>query len=233
MTAKLYRPLLLVLAGLTTGAALLKAISLAAPLPETQAPTSINLPGYRVDPLGSSPGRRGRDLSHGPIRRFQVQPSGSAPALRLLLVPVRGRTIEDLQLAKFPTVVPELALSQRRLSGLDQANPQAPPPDEQLAFGRGAADPPKTITRLQTCVTPGGSSGVTERTLGRQLHRERHGELLPNPLITKTKRLLGLMANSRWQCLAVQLQTPKPSDPQQLKQVWTLVSSALGRSGGE
>jgi hypothetical protein len=212
-----YRPLLLVLVGLTAGAALLKAVSLAAPLPERQAPTSLNLPGYRVVPLGTSPGRGGRNLSHGPIRRFQLQPTGGAPALRLLLVPVRGRTSEDVQLAKFPAVVPELALSQRQLSG------------EELAFGRGAADPPGAITRLQTCVTPGGSSGVTEQTLIRHLNLERDAELLPSPLITKVKRLIGLIPNSRWECLAVQLQTPGPSEPQQLEQVWKLVGSALGR----
>jgi hypothetical protein len=217
MTPKVARPLLLVLAGLTAGAALLKAVSLAAPLPERQAPTSLNLPGYRVVPLGTSPGRGGRNLSHGPIRRFQLQPTGGAPALRLLLVPVRGRTSEDVQLAKFPAVVPELALSQRQLSG------------EELAFGRGAADPPGAITRLQTCVTPGGSSGVTEQTLIRQLNLERDAELLPSPLITKVKRLIGLIPNSRWECLAVQLQTPRPSEPQQLEQVWKLVGSALAR----
>ncbi|MFO0037852.1 MAG: hypothetical protein ACK522_02780 [Synechococcaceae cyanobacterium] len=211
------RPLLLVLAGLTAGAALLKAVSLAAPLPERQAPTSLHLPGYRVVPLGTSPGRGGRNLSHGPIRRFQLQPTGGAPALRLLLVPVRGRTSEDVQLVKFPAVVPELALSQRQLSG------------EELGFGRGPADPPGAITRLQTCVTPGGSSGVTEQTLIRHLNLERDAELLPSPLITKVKRLIGLIPNSRWECLAVQLQTPGPSEPQQLEQVWKLVGSALGR----
>ena len=220
MTPKLFRPLLLVLAGLTAGAAFLKAVSLAAPLPERQAPTSLNLPGYRVVPLDTSPGRSGRNLSHGPIRRFQLQPTGGAPALRLLLVPVRGRTSEDLQLAKFPAVMPELALSHRQLSR------------EQLAFGRGAADPPGAITRLQTCLTPGGRSGVTEQTLGRQLHLERDAELLPSPLITKVKRLIGLVPNSRWECLAVQLQSPSPSDPQQLEQVWKLVRSALGRTEG-
>lgn len=213
MTPKLFRPLLLVLAGLTAGAALLKGVSLAAPLPEQQAPTSLNLPGYRVVPLGTSPGRGGRNLSHGPIRRFQLQPTGGAPALRLLLVPVRGRTSEDLQLAKIPAVVPEFALSQRQLSG------------EELAFGRGAADPPGAITRLQTCVTPGGSSGVTEQTLIRQLNLERDAEILASPLITKVKRLLGLIPNSRWECLAVQLQSPRPSEPQQLEQVWKLVRS--------
>jgi len=218
MTPKVYPPLLLVLAGLTAGAALLKAVSLAAPLPERQAPTSLHLPGYRVVPLGTSPGRGGRNLSHGPIRRFQLQPTGGAPALRLLLVPVRGRTSADVQLAKFPAVVPELALSQRQLNG------------EELAFGRGAADPPGAITRLQTCVTPGGSSGVTEQTLIRHLNLERDAELLPSPLITKVKRLIGLIPNSRWECLAVQLQSPRPSEPQQLEQVWKLVGSALARS---
>jgi hypothetical protein len=210
MTTPVLRPLLLLLAGLTAGGAVLKAVSLAAPLPERQAPTSLNLPGYRVVPLGTSPGRRGRDLSYGPIRRFQLQPTGGAPALRLLLVPVRGR---NLQLAKFSAVVPELALTQRQLSG------------EQLAFGRGAADPPGAITRLQTCLTPGGRSGVTEQTLIRQLNLERDAELLPSPLITKAKRVIGLIPYLRLECLAVQLQTPSPSEPQQLEQVWKLVRS--------
>jgi hypothetical protein len=100
----------------------------------------------------------------------------------------------------------------------------------ELAFGRGPADPPGAITRLQTCVTPGGSSGVTEQTFVRQLNLERGAELLPSPLITKVKRLIGLIPNSRWECLAVQLQSPTPSEPQQLEQVWKLVGSALARS---
>jgi hypothetical protein len=53
---------------------------------------------------------------------------------------------------------------------------------------------------------------------------------LPYTLTTKLKRFLGLLPNSRWECLAVQLQTPTPSGPQQLEQVWKLVGSALGRS---
>jgi len=71
----------------------------------------------------------------------------------------------------------------------------------------------------------GGRSGVTEQTLIRQLNLERDAELLPSPLITKVKRLIGLVPNSRWECLAVQLQSPSPSDRQQLEQVWKLVRS--------
>jgi hypothetical protein len=107
--------------------------------------------------------------------------------------------------------------------------PRIPPPD-QLAFDRGPADLPAAITRLQTCITPGGRSGVTEQTLGRQLNLERDAALLPSPLITKLKRLFGLIPNTRWECLAVQLQSPSPSDPQQLEHLWKLGSSALGRS---
>ena len=71
---------------------------------------------------------------------------------------------------------------------------------------------------------------MTEQTLIRQLNLERDAELLPSPLITKVKRLIGLIPNSRWECLAVQLQSPTPSEPQQLEQVWKLVGSALARS---
>ena len=181
-------------------------------------------------PKGTSPGRRGRDLSYGTIRRFQLQPTGGAPALALLLVPVRGRNSEHpVQMARLPAVLPEFALSQRQLRGLDRADSIAPPL-EQLAFGRGPGDPPGAITRLQTCITPGGRSGVTEQTLGRQLNLERGAALFPSPLITKLKRLIGLIPNTRWECLAVQLRAPSPSDPQQLEQVWKLVGSALGRS---
>ena len=88
-----------------------------------------NLPGYRVVPKGTSPGRGGRDLSYGTIRRFQLQPTGGAPALALLLVPVRGRNSEHpVQMAKLPAVLPEFALSQRQLRGLDRADSIAPPP---------------------------------------------------------------------------------------------------------
>ena len=73
---------------------------------------------------------------------------------------------------------------------------------------------------------------MTEQTLIRQLNLERDAELLPSTLITKVKRLIGLVPNSRWECLAVQLQTPSPSDPQQLEPVWKVVGSALGRTEG-
>lgn len=181
MTAQALRPLMLVLAGLTAGAAVVKGVSLAAPLPERQAPAFLTLPGYRVIALATSPGRRGRDLSHGPIRRFQLQPIAGGPAQRLLLVPVRGRNIEDVQLARLPAVVPELELSQRRLRTLQRADRLSTPPADQLALGRGPADPPGTITRLQTCVTPGGSMGVTEQTLAQQMRGERNAALLPSP----------------------------------------------------
>ena len=66
---------------------------------------------------------------------------------------------------------------------------------------------------------------MTEETLGRQLKLERDAELLPSPLITKAKRVIGLIPYLRLECLAVQLQTPSPSEPQQLEQVWKLVRS--------
>ncbi len=59
----------------------------------------------------------------------------------------------------------------------------------------------------------GGSGGATKQTLIRQLNLERDAELLPSPLITKVKRVVGLIPNSRWECLAVQLQTPPHQSP--------------------
>lgn len=229
MTSHVLRPLLLLLAGLTAGGAVLKALSLAAPLPEWQGPSSLSLPGHRVVPIGTGPGKGGRDLSHGTLRRFQLQPTNGAPALGLLLVPVLGRTSEDLQLARLSAVLPEFALSQRQLRELDRADATDSPPD-QLAFGWGPGDPPGAITRLQTCITPGGRSGVTQWALSRELVFEHRAARVHDTLITKLKRLLGLLPNSRWECLAMQLQVPSPSDPQRLEHVWKLVASALGRS---
>ena len=136
MTSPLLRPLLLLLAGLTAGATVLKGLTLAAPPPQWQAPAFLSLPSYRVVPIGSRAGRGGRDLSHGTLRRFQLQPTNGAPALGLLLVPVLGRTSEDLQLASLPALLPEFALPQRQLRELDRADATDSPPD-QLAFGRG------------------------------------------------------------------------------------------------
>jgi len=226
MTSPLLRPLLLLLAGLTAGATLLKGLTLAAPPPERQAPASPRLPGYRVVPIGSRAGRGGRDLSHGTLRRFQLQPTNGAPALGLLLVPVRGRNVEHLQLARLPAVLPEFALFQRQLTWLGRADATDNPPD-QLALGRGPADAAGAITRLQTCLTPGGRGGVTEDSLIGPLILERHATFFPYTLTTKFKRLLGLLPNPRWECLAVQLQTSSPADPQRLEQVWKQVKAAL------
>ena len=77
-----------------------------------------------------------------------------------------------------------------------------------------------------------GASDVVTLFSRRQLHLERDAELLPSPLITKAKRVIGLIPYLRWECLAVQLQTPTPSEPQQLEPVWKLVRSALGRTEG-
>jgi hypothetical protein len=226
MTSPMLRPLLLLLAGLTAGGTVLKGLTLAAPPPERQAPASPSLPGYRVVPIGSRAGQGGRDLSHGTLRRFQLQPTNGAPALGLLLVPVLGRTSEDLQLASLPALLPEFALPQRQLRELDRADATDSPPD-QLAFGRGSGGESGAITRLQTCLTPGGRSGVTNWALSRELVFENRAARVHYTLITKFKRLIGLLPNSRWECLAVQLQTSSPSDPQRLEQVWKLVKAAL------
>jgi hypothetical protein len=226
MTSPMLRPLLLLLAGLTAGGTVLKGLTLAAPLPERQAPSSLSLPGYRVVPIGSRAGQGGRDLSHGTLRRFQLQPTNGAPALGLLLVPVRGRNVEHLQLARLPAVLPEFALFQRQLTWLGRADATDTPPD-QLALGRGPADAAGAITRLQTCLTPGGRSGVTNGALSSALVFENRAARVHYTLFTKLQRLLGLLPNSRWECLAVQLQTSSPADRQRLEQVWKLVKAAL------
>jgi hypothetical protein len=222
------RLLLLLLAGLTAGATVLKPLTLAAPLPTLRIPTPLRAPGYRVFPLDSSGARRGRDLSSGAMRRFRLEPIGGGTALRLTLLPVQARLSDDMQLARFSALQPELALQERRLSVADPADDQAAPPAEQLAIGRGKGDPAGAITRLQTCITPGGRSGVTMKTLGRQLNLERAAEAAAAPVLTRLQRLSGVVANSRWECLAVQLQHPVGVDTdEQLLSAWAAVRPVL------
>ena len=68
---------------------------------------------------------------------------------------------------------------------------------------------------------------MTQWALSRELVFENRAARVHYTLFTKFKRLIGLIPNPRWECLAMQLQTPSPSDPQRLEQVWKLVKAAL------
>jgi hypothetical protein len=221
------RPLLLSLAGLTLAATVAKVVALGPPAPQRLAPDTLELPGYRVSAMGGAPARAGRELSQGPRQRWRLQPLAGGAPLDLTLLPVRSRNSEAMQLAAFARLAPELALQERRLS-VAEGSRDAAPPAEQLAFGRGSADPPGSLTRLQTCLTPGHQAGVGEITLGQQLQAEREAELQRDRLRTRLLWISGLQPNTRWECLVVQLATAAdPNSGERLRQAWLAVRGVL------
>ncbi|MEB3335429.1 MAG: hypothetical protein VKP70_10645 [Cyanobacteriota bacterium] len=204
------------------------------PPPEQEAPASLQLPGFRVLALGSHPGRRDREFSHGPIRRFQLEPNGDGPPLTLTLMPVRSRNEKTLQLAAIATLEPRFSIRQRRLLTRESSLPAgaASRSLEELAVGsspkvKGSAEP---MTRLQTCLTPTGMAGVTLLTLDRELTGMREAEAAQARLQTIVSRLLGLRDNTRWECVAVQLETKtRPGVQQDLLEAWDLVKPTLSK----
>jgi hypothetical protein len=225
------RALLLSLAGLTLGATAFQGVALAPPAPQRLAPERLALPGYQVKPMGSSPARGDRDLRMGTLRRWKLQALAGGAPLQLSLLPMRSRNSDGMQLAGFARLEPSLAMLERRLS-VAESSRYAVPPADQVAFGRGPADPPGSLTRLQSCLTPGNRSGVGEITLGLQLGAEREAELKRNRLGTRLLWISGLQPNARWECLAVQLSTPPGLDSEQrLQEAWRAVREQLESTG--
>jgi hypothetical protein len=131
-------------------------------MPKLEAPTSLELGGYRISALPTAAPRRGRDLSLGTMRQFRLVSDAGEPQLTLTLLPVRSRTGTkssestlggtDLSIEAVGTLVPGFAMQEQRivLQPVAQSGGSAPRSD-QLALGRGAADPAGSTTRLQTC----------------------------------------------------------------------------------
>ena len=72
-------------------------VGLSAPMPTMEAPASLRLAGYRVSAMEGEPPRQGRELSHGALRRFRLEPlSGGAPLVLSLLPAQRhGHRLES------------------------------------------------------------------------------------------------------------------------------------------
>lgn len=214
--ARPLRRLLVVLSLLTLAATIEKAVGLSAPMPVMEAPTSLRLAGYRVRVLASEPPRRGRELSQGTLRRFQLTPLTGGPEMTVTLLPVRSRTATDLSAETFggkglsldsvAAVVPGFTLNDQRLVSLPvlRTSPSAPQSD-QVAIGRGPADPAGTLSRLQTCLTGSGLAAVKATTLANHTQPPPPTGTPPLPL-GRLLRAAGL-ASPRHECLAVQLQT--------------------------
>jgi hypothetical protein len=228
------RVVLLVASLLTLASTLQTAFGLSAPPPEGEAPTSLRLPGFRVVPLDSRPQALGREFSHGAIRRFQLDPNGGGPPLTLTLMPVRSRNEKTLQMAAMAKLDPSFSLRQRRLLTLVPTTTSeagaGSRPVEELALGLSPKGPSAPVTRLQTCLTPSGLAGVTLLTIDRELTGSREAELALAPVQTVVSRLLGLRANTRWECVALQLETETRQGAQHaLLQAWNDLKPQLSK----
>jgi hypothetical protein len=208
------RRLLLGLALLTLVASGAKVLGLAAPMPKLEAPTSLELGGYRISALPTAAPRRGRDLSLGTMRQFRLVSDAGEPQLTLTLLPVRSRTGTkssestlggtDLSIEAVGTLVPGFAMQEQRivLQPVAQSGGSAPRSD-QLALGRGAADPAGSTTRLQTCLTSSGLAAFDGYLLRPMLAAAMiESRWSPNRLL----RLVGLQ-QARYECLALQLES--------------------------
>jgi hypothetical protein len=208
------RRLLLGLALLTLVASGAKVLGLAAPMPKLEAPSSLQLDGYRISALPTAAPRRGRDLSLGTMRQFRLVSDAGEPQLTLTLLPVRSRTGTkssestlggtDLSIEAVGTLVPGFAMQEQRtvLQPVGQSGGSAPRSD-QLALGRGAADPAGSTTRLQTCLTSSGLAAFDGYLLRPMLAAAMiESRWSPNRLL----RLVGLQ-QARYECLAVQLES--------------------------
>ena len=243
------RHLLAGLALLTLMVTIEKVVGPSAPMPTDEAPASFRMAGYRISTLPSSAPRRGRDLSFGTMRQFRLVPLSGEPPLTLTLLPVRSRagtklsetTLggKTLDMEAVATLVPGFAMQVHRIvvQPVAKAGGSAPRAD-QLALGRGAADPAGSTTRLQTCLTSSelaAFNGYLLRTIlaaGMTENRWATSRLL---------RLVGLQ-QARYECLAVQLESGSTGGgkggsgsgdrQRQLETVWKELRGVLVKGGG-
>jgi hypothetical protein len=191
-----------------------KVVAPSAPMPTAEAPDRLSMAGYRISALPTSDPQRGRDLSLGTMRQFRLVPLSGEPPLTLTLVPVRSRTGtqlskttlggKDLGMEAVGTLVPGLTLQDQRIvfQPVVKAASTVPQAD-QLAVGRGAADPAGSTTRLQTCLTSSGLAAFNGYVLRTNLAADMTDNRWSLPQLL---RLLGLQ-QARYECLAVQLES--------------------------
>jgi hypothetical protein len=202
------------LALLTLMATVGKVVGLSAPMPKAEAPSSLRMAGYRISALPTAAPRRGRDLSLGTTRQFRLIPLSGEPMLTLTLLPVRSRTGTKLSettlggkalgMEAVGTLVPGFAMQEQHLVYQPVAKAEGSTPQaDQLALGRGAADPAGSTTRLQTCITSSGFAAFNGYLLRPILAAGMiENRWSPNRLL----RLVGLQ-QARYECLAVQLES--------------------------
>lgn len=221
------RSALAVLAVITAGLTLQQIVFLETPLPQEGTPSNPQIVGYRLEQISERTGSRSRNFSHNTIRQWRMIPDTGEPALILSLVSVRARKPHDFQMASFLRIDSDFSLQQRRLHN-DPAKGPSTANAEEYAFGRGKNDRPGTTTRLQSCITPGGSAGVTSRFLTTQLNQQQRSKFRQDPMLSILNRVIGLSPHKSWECIAVQISTlAAKNNEQRLKRTWTSVADAL------
>jgi hypothetical protein len=245
------RRLLAGLALLTLVATGVKVLGLSAPMPSAEPPSSFRMAGYRISALPSSAPRWGRDLSLGTKRQFRLVPLSGEPPLTLTLLPVRSRTGTDLSattlggkvlsLEAVGSEVPGIALKEQRIVSLPIAKGVGSVPRaDQIALGRGAADPAGSTTRLQTCLTSSGLAAFDPYLLQTIMATGMTNSRWSAPRLL---RLVGLQ-QARYECLAVQLESGASGGgkggsgsgsvdrQRQLETVWKELRGVLVKGGG-
>lgn len=211
-----FRRQLQLLALLTGLAMVAKVVSLAAPVPTAEAPPTLQLPGYDIRGLtiGAVP-RQGRELSQGTQRMFRLVPRSDDPPLTLRLMPVRSRRGSEvseetdlrngLNMEAVGAVEPTFSLKDRRVLSLGPAQPRGSRlMRDQVALGRAPDDPPGSITRLQTCLSPTGLAGLYGSIL---VPENQSLERAAEPGWTRHLWRLTGVSQPRYECLAVQLES--------------------------
>jgi hypothetical protein len=82
------------------------------------------------------------------------------------------------------------------------------PKGDQIALGRSPDDPPGSITRLQTCLSPTGLAGLDATILVPESHKL---ERMAEPGWRRHLRRMAGLSDLRYECLAVQLESENTS----------------------
>lgn len=198
----------LALVALNLGAIAAIARILLAPTPVLDLPNAgawppPQLPGYRLQPLPGMPAEASRDLAHGPLRRWRLEPITAGQAMQLTLVQLHSRSHEGFSLEAMTRGVgaPDgMALNQARwLPGIDDRRPPV------LVGQRPAGPGLKPQPTMQTCVVSLKDGGLTGGVSQQQLTPlvERRQRQLP--LVRSLAALIGLQPPLQWTCTLISL----------------------------